>query len=331
MIPVKIALAVLGVIIFLALSIKVDAKGYQQGVKFRPIGVAVGGVILLILISVSTSIGQIEAGTRGVVLQFGAITGKTLNEGLYFIVPFVQSVEIMDVQTQAHTVPVNAASKDLQDVQTEVTLNYRLFPDQVDQVYRDLRRQYESRVINPAIQESVKAITAGYDAEQLITERANVKIAIEDALRTRLAKDGIEMITLSITNFAFSAAFSSAIEAKQVAAQRALEATNKLRQIEVEAQQVKAAAEGQRDARIAEAEGEKQSTILRAQGDSESIRLRSIAQSEANRVLSETLTDQLIRYTIAQDLTPGIQTIIIPAGQEFILGDAVLGRSGTNP
>lgn len=307
--------------------IRKNGEGSEEA-TFKNLGSAsiIGALLFVLAIGSCASIGQIGAGHRGVVLQFGAVTERTLPEGLYFITPFAQSVEKMNVQTQAFTTPVAAASKDLQDVNTEVTLNYRLNPALVNTIYQSLRREYEPRIVMPSIQESVKAVTAQFDAEELITRRPAVKLAIEDALRGRLGSQGIELITLSITNFQFSETFSASIEAKQVAAQRALEATNRLRQIEVEAQQAKASAEGRKEAAIQEAEGARQAAILRAEGEAQAIQLTAEAQAEANRRLNETLTRQVIEYSLVQQLAPGIQTIVLPSGQEFILGEGVLTR-----
>lgn len=190
-------------------------------------GPLVGLLLAIVAASiVSSAFGQIPAGHRGVVLQFGAVTGEVKGEGLYVVMPGVQSVAVMDVQVHADKSKATAASHDLQNVATEVTVNYRLDARQVAQVYRDLRDQYVARVMVPAIQEAVKSATAQFNAENLIIERPRVKDMIEALLSTRLAKHGILVDGIAITDFQFSEDFANAIEAKVTSQQLALKAQN---------------------------------------------------------------------------------------------------------
>ncbi|HEY7080961.1 MAG TPA: prohibitin family protein [Nitrososphaeraceae archaeon] len=164
-----------------------------------------------------------------------------------------------------------SASKDLQDVSTQVALNYRINPDNVQVVYKNLGYDYANRVIVPAIQESVKQVTARFNAEELITKREVVKTEIEQQIKRRLAAYNIIVDTISITEFKFSPEFIKAVEAKVAAQQRALQAQNELRRIGIEAQQAEAKAVGEQKANIARAQGVKQSNVLQAEGESEAI------------------------------------------------------------
>jgi regulator of protease activity HflC (stomatin/prohibitin superfamily) len=159
----------------------------------------------------------------------------------------------------------------LQDVSTQVALNYHINPDNAQIVYRQLGYDYANRVIVPAIQESVKQVTARFNAEELITNRETVKNQIEEQVRARLAPYNIVVDALSITEFAFSQQFTTAVEAKVEAQQRALQAQNELRRIQIEAQQNEAQAIGEQKANIARAEGIKQSNVLQAEGEAQAI------------------------------------------------------------
>ena len=110
----------------------------------------------------------------------------SLDEGLHFVVPFRDNVVQMEVRTQKIVESATSASKDLQDVSTQVALNYHIDPDRAHVVYRQLGYDYANRVIVPAIQESVKQVTARFNAEELITNRETVRLApyniIVDAL-----------------------------------------------------------------------------------------------------------------------------------------------------
>jgi len=195
------------------------------------------GIVLAALLLLSKTVGTVGAGERGVLLRFTAVTDKVFDEGLYFKIPFVHQVVLMSTQIQKYTAPATSSSKDLQVVTTEVTLNYQLTPSQTGEIYRRLRRDYESRVIQPYIQEAVKSTTANYNAEELITQRPAVKSALQDLMSERLSPLGIAVVQLSITDFQFSGAFQQAIEAKVTAVQRSLEAENALKRVEFEAKQ----------------------------------------------------------------------------------------------
>lgn len=194
-------------------------------------------VAVLVLVLISSATGVVGAGERGVLLRFGAVTGDVKDEGLYFKIPFAESVALMSTQIHKYTAPVGSSSKDLQVVTTEVTLNYQLKPENVGEIYRTLRQDYENRVIQPYLQEAVKSTTANFDAEQLITRRPQVKDELQELMMERLAPLGIGVVQLSITDFQFSPTFQDSIEAKVRAVQQALEAENALRRVEFESQQ----------------------------------------------------------------------------------------------
>lgn len=200
-------------------------------------GLALALGIVVFTLGVSASFGQVPAGYRGVVLRFGAPTGTIKEEGLYMVTPFINSVELMLVQVVAFDAVAEAASRDLQDVKTKVTLNYSLDPAQVVTIYQRLRHDYEFRIIKPAIQEAVKASTARFTAEELITRRPEVRDSIQQNLTQRLDRFGILTQAMSITDFAFSKSFNEAIEAKVTATQQVLKAERDLQRVRLEAQQ----------------------------------------------------------------------------------------------
>ena len=207
--------------------------------------IIIGVAIVVALTLIVSSVGVVGAGQRGVLLRFGAVTGVIKDEGLYFKIPFAEKVVLMSTQIQKYTSAATASSKDLQVVTTEVILNYQLEASKVTEIYRNMRQDYESRVIQPFVQEAVKSVTANFDAEQLITQRPRVKIELQDLITKRLSQLGIHVVELSITDFRFTSVFQDSIEAKVKAVQQALEAENALKRVEFEAQQaiVKAKAE----------------------------------------------------------------------------------------
>src|ERR671925_888411 len=229
------------------------------------------GIIIISIVALS-SVRIVDAGNRGILLHFGAVdTSVSLDEGLHFVVPFRDNVVQMEVRTQKIVESATSASKDLQDVSTQVALNYHVDPDRAQVLYQQLGPDYANRVIVPAIQESVKQVTARFNAEELITNRETVKNQIEEQITARLASYNIVADAISITDFQFSQLFKQAIEAKVAAQQRALQAQNELRRIQIEAQQNEAKAIGEQKANIARAEGIKQSNVLQAEGEAQAI------------------------------------------------------------
>ena len=217
-------------------------------------------IIVLVIIGVvaSSSVKIVDAGNRGILTHWNAVdlTNPPLDEGIHFVIPFQDEVVQMEVRTLKYDTSTRSASKDLQTVQTTVTVNYHPDTERVHFLYKEIGLSYENRVIQPAIDETVKQVSANYNAEELITKRPLVKADIENAIRERLNQFYIDTEVISITDFEFSPLFAKAIESKVEAEQKAQKAENDLIRIEVEARQLEAQAVGLAAANIAEAQGE---------------------------------------------------------------------------
>jgi regulator of protease activity HflC (stomatin/prohibitin superfamily) len=211
-------------------------------------------IVLLILLVLGSSFGTVGAGERGIKLRFNALTGTVLGEGLYFVIPFIERVVIIDIKVQKEEADAQAASKDLQTVTSRIALNYSIDPAHAISLYQNIGIDYKSRVVDPTIQEAVKATTAKFTAEELITKREEVRDAIKGLLIEKLSDTGLKVEQLSIINFDFSESFNNAIEAKVTAEQNALAAKNKLDQVKYEAEQAIAEAKGKASALQIEAE-----------------------------------------------------------------------------
>lgn len=306
-----IGLLVFGIIALIAGGyVWQTSKGSQGDPKARfqgRIGI-ITGVVVIVASLILGSLTTIPAGHRGVVIRFTAITGTVLEEGLRMKLPFIDSVVLMEVRTQKYETQSSAITKDLQDVSTTIALNWKLDASMAAEVYRTLGLEFIDRIAAPAIQETIKQITAQFNAEDLILKREQVKNAITDSLSSRLRDRGIITEMVSITNFQFSDTFTAAIEAKVAAEQAVLEATNKLERVKVEAQQ-----------REAEAEGEANARIARAIGEAEYIRIVTEAQVAANISIIDTLTPAILQYILLDRLGEDITIMIIPSGQGLSL------------
>jgi len=209
-------------------------QGMIKKVPTRLIVIVV--VIIFILIFFRPWV-QVGPGQRGIVLNFGAVQKQVMDEGLHLRIPVMQEVVLMDVKVQKAETDAAAASADLQDVTSRVALNYHIVPDQANIVYQNIGVQFKERIIDPAILEVVKAVTAKYTAEELITKRPAVSEAMRRNLMDRLIVNNIAVDAFSIVTFSFSKVFTEAIESKQTAEQLALKAKRDLDRIKIEAEQ----------------------------------------------------------------------------------------------
>ncbi|BFI95281.1 MAG: prohibitin family protein [Rhodanobacter sp.] len=209
--------------------------------------VALAAAILMTLWSTVVTIGP---GNRGVLMTFGAVHDGVLTPGLHFKLPFVQTVKQMNVQIQKSQTTETAASRDLQNVSTEVAVNWAIDPADAEWVYQHLGDESElaNKVIAPVVSNAVKAVAARYNAEDLIESRDKVAAQIQQQIVTALGQYKVQVQGVNITNFQFSHAYSEAIEQKQVAQQRALQATYDLQRTKIQAEQEVAQAQGQSEA-----------------------------------------------------------------------------------
>lgn len=225
-------------------------------------------MVLVPLIIFFLSMTIISPGERGVVVRMGAIH-RVMDEGLHFRIPVIDRVKVVNIQTQKEQVEAMSASKDLQMVTTTVALNYHLDADGVASLWQEIGKDYKQKLIDPAIQEAVKASTAKFTAEQLVTQRSDVRDEIKKNLTERLSEDYITVTELSIVNFGFSQAFDEAIENKVTAEQNALAAKNQLEQVKFEEQRIEKARAEAEAIRI-------QAEAIQNQGGAEYVQLQAI-------------------------------------------------------
>ncbi|MCI8500950.1 MAG: prohibitin family protein [Oscillospiraceae bacterium] len=183
------------------------------------------------------SVVVVPAGHTGVQVTLGAVGGDVLQEGMHFKVPFVTNIVVMDNRVLKTEVECSSASKDLQTVSSTIALNYRVGRENSASIYKNVGTNFEAIIVNPAIQECVKSVTAKYTAEELITERQRVGDQMKEALREKITPYGLDIEVFNIISFEFSEEFNAAIEAKQTAQQNALKAEQDLARIKVEAEQ----------------------------------------------------------------------------------------------
>src|SRR5215831_1238953 len=240
-----------------------DKGGFKPPTISNRLKIIVGIVAFVIIIVIMfESVVVVDAGHRGVVLYVGAVENRVLGEGLHFIIPFVEQVAPMEVRTLKFQADASAASNDLQEVQTTIALNFHIDPNSANTIYQQLGPDYADRLIAPTIQEAVKANVAKFNAEELITRRADAKAAIDHSIYNTLKPRGITTETVFITDFSFSQAFASQVESKVVAYQKYLTEQNNLKAVQVIANQTVVQANASARANVARANGESKAIEL---------------------------------------------------------------------
>ena len=213
----------------------------------KKIGIVVFVVIILITFMFG-SFRTIKSGEVGIKTRFGKVVGNRLNEGINLKVPFIEKIVKMNIRVQKIEIDTSGASKDLQDVQMKIAVNYRVDYKKATSLYKNVGTKYEETILNPAIQESIKAVTSRYTAEELITKRNEVSDGCEQELSSKVLKYGLTIDSLNITDFDFSEEFNKAIEEKQVAEQKVLTAKQELEKAKVDAEKKIVAAEAEKQA-----------------------------------------------------------------------------------
>jgi len=244
------------------------------------VGIIIGVILIIILFSSAVAI--VPAGSTGVITTFGKVSEGTYSEGFHLKVPFAQSMEIVSNKIQVYETDASAVSKDLQTVNSKIAVNFRVRSEASASIYKNIGHDYQQVILMPAVQESMKAISAQYTAEELITKRNQVGQEIKEQLEAKVSDYGLQIEKFNIVNFDFSAEFNSAIEQKQVAEQNLLKTETEQKEQLV----------------IADAEAQKK--IKAATADAEATKMKADAQAEANKVLAESLSDTLLKYRLLE-------------------------------
>ena len=203
-------------------------------------------IALVFLILLSESVTTIKSGEVGIRVRFGKVVEKRTQEGINFTIPFIERIEKLNVKVQKTEVKTSSSSKDLQEVDMSIAVNYRIDNNKAIELYKTEDTGYVEIVLEPAIEESIKAVTSKYTAEELITNRSEVSQKCMEELSKKVEKYGLKVNDFNITNFSFSDEFERAIEEKQVAEQKVLTAKQELEKEKIEAEKKIVAAEAEK-------------------------------------------------------------------------------------
>ena len=271
-------------------------------------GILIGSVVLLALIAGTSAVTVVPAGHTGVIVTMGKVSDRVLSEGMHLKVPFAQQIVMMNNKIQKTEIDSNGVSKDLQTVSSGVAINYHINKDDSAKIYQSIGEGYADTVLQPAIQESMKAITAQYTAEELITKRSAVGEEIGATLAEKVQEYGILIDKFNI-NFDFSEEFNAAIEQKQVAEQ------NKLR------------AETEKEQKVIEAQADAEQKVIAAKAEADAIRQKAEAEAEANEKINASLNENVLKYQQIEKWNGEYPNVV--SSDSSILVDASSGRAAS--
>jgi prohibitin 2 len=268
-------------------------EGARQPAAPLPTGLfVVGAGVALGLAVVMSAFVQIPAGYVGVVRQFGAVTGNTLDPGLHFVTPIVNTVEQVDTRVKAIRIEgYTAASREQQDLFLDATLNYHVDPRRAPEIIQNLGVDFENTIILPRFLDIPKSVTDDYPTAVVLNSRDEIRTKATELLRTELGSRGIIVDQINFENFSYSDAYNQAIEDKQVAQQQVETERQRLAQQEIIAQQ-----------KVATARGDAEAQIERARGEAES-----------NRLVAASLTDAILQNRYIEKLSDQIQVMLVPS------------------
>ena len=272
------------------------------------------GVLFGLVIVVLSSFVVVDAGHIGVVTVFGNVEKDPLYNGLHFVLPYKDVVQ-MDTRVQKHEARYDAASVDIQAVHAVMALNYRLIGDRAPEVYRTVGLRYEQSIIDPAAAEVLKANTAVHAANDILQQRPKIKADVQDGLTKWLLKYGIQVTEVSIKDIRFDKDFEQAVERKQIAQQVA-------EQKRYEVDQAKREAES----KVARERGEGAALQARAEGEAAALRLRAAAEAEYNSKVTQSLTPTLIQQQYLAKWDGKLPQFVTGSGGNLLMQIPTPGR-----
>ena len=234
------------------------------------LGVVIG-IAAIALIVIANCMTTVPTGYVGIKTRFGKVQDDVITEGMNIKVPFIEKIVKIDCKTQKVEVENATATRDLQEVTFKIAVNFNIVKNTANELYRSTGKNYEDIILNPSILESIKAVTAQYTAEELITKRSEVSNKMQETLKEKVEGKGFNIVDFNIIDLDFSAEYNQAIEKKQVAEQQAKQAQYELEKAKVENEKKIANAEA--EARVME--------LQNAQITEKTLRLKELENQQA--------------------------------------------------
>jgi len=283
-------------------------------------------VVAILLTSVGAGLVFVEPDQRGVVITIGegGILPNALEPGIHWIVPFVQRVELYSIARATYTMAtstgegqiqgddsIEARTKDGQQVYIDASVIYAVDPLKLVNLHITWKHTYEDNVVRPVSRAAIRDAVSQFGVEEIVsTKRAELERMINDSINQDMENNNLKLVGFLLRNIRFSDEYAAAVEQKQIAEQQAQQAKFVVESKKQEAEQARQVAQGQADAAVIASKGAADAQVIQAE-----------AQAKANELIGQSLqrNPEILQYQYIQKLAPGVQTIFIPTGDQFIL------------
>ena len=294
-----------------------------KGLSSAAIGLVIVAIILTVL---GLGLVYVESTERGVVktVRAGGVRPQALEPGLHWILPFVEQMVPYSISNQTYTMSatpsegqiqaddsITARTKDGQVIIIDASVIYRVDPTKVVQLHIIWQNNYQDGIVRPESRGIIRDAVSQYGVEEVVSsKRAEMVQAIADELSSTMSRNNLELVDFVLRDIHFSAEYAAAVETKQIAEQQAQQAQLVVEQRRQEAEQARQVAQGQADAAVIAAQGAADAQIIQAE-----------AQAKANELIGQSIQDnpEILQYQYILKLAPGVQTVFIPSGNQFIL------------
>ena len=290
------------------------------------------GTLVLIVVAVAIALTTIGAGLvfiqpeeRGIVISAFATKGYrelALEPGLRWIIPFAEQVKTYPISRQTYTMTavanegpvqgddsIRARTKDGQEVFIDASVVYQIDPMKIIELHINWQERYQDELVRPAARNTIRDAVSQYGVEEIVsTQRAEMETMVKEQLANKLSQNDLILVDFLLRDIHFSDEYAAAVEQKQIAEQQAQQAKFVVETKKQEAEQARQTAQGQADAAVIAAKGAAEARLIQAD-----------AEAKANQLISQSITPQLVQYQYVLKLAPGVQTIFVPSGNQFIL------------
>lgn len=308
--------------ILIAITMRASRKQPIGGLSTAAIALVVAALLLTTIGAGIVFIEPDELGVVVTVLGSGGIRPDPLDSGLHWIVPFAERVEKYPKTNQTYTMSsvidegeangddsIQVRTKDGQQVYIDASVIYAVDPTKVVKLYSTWRFNYEDLFVRTQARGIIRDVASQYGVEEIVsTKRAELEQSVTERMLEVFSENNLILRDFVLRNIRFSDEYAAAVEQKQIAEQQAQQAAFVVEQKKQEAEQARQVAQGSADAAVIASKGEAEALLIQAQ-----------AQAEANRVIAQSLTPELVQYQYILKLSPNVQTIFIPSGNQFIL------------
>jgi prohibitin 2 len=211
-------------------------------------------IILVLVVAASQATYVIEPGTRGVLITLGKVSPAPLVEGFGTKSPFISHVQPVLIRQQTRDLPAECYSSDLQQVNIQLRVLFRIPEASVVKIYQDYAGDPFDSLVAPRVQEALKEVTAMQSAEQIVKKREDIKTQALASTREKL-NNLLVIEDIVLENITLSKELETAIESKMVQEQEAAKARFTQQKSQIEAD----------------------TAIIKARGEAEAIRIRGEA------------------------------------------------------